>query len=245
MIVRTMFAMTALVAVLACGAPANQEAAADENSSGTATLTEPTASEATASNPTDVATPATAEKKENKPVEKPLSYYEDKVAVLHTTDGDITIRFFPQVAPNHVRNFIDLSERGFYNATKFHRIVPGFMIQGGDPNTVSNDRSAWGTGGSGKNVKAEFNDIPHRRGIVSMARSSNPDSASSQFFICVADARFLDHKYTAFGEVTSGMDVADKIVSGPARNEMALEPVTITSVTVRPATESEKGPLPK
>src|SRR6266540_1782673 len=100
--------------------------------------------------------------------EKPMSDYEGKVAELHTTAGDITIRFFPDVAPNHVKNFIDLAQKGFYNGTKFHRVIPGFMIQGGDPNTKGLDTSNWGTGGSGKNVAAEFSPISHKRGIVSM-----------------------------------------------------------------------------
>ncbi|MEO8216077.1 MAG: peptidylprolyl isomerase [Acidobacteriota bacterium] len=164
-----------------------------------------------------------------------MSYYENKVAVLHTGEGDITIRFYPEKAPNHVRNFIDLSEQGYFNGTKFHRTVPGFMIQGGDPNTKSDNRNTWGMGNSGKYVKAEFNDIHHGRGIVSMARSSDPDSASSQFFIVVADAGFLDGKYTAFGEVTKGMDVADKIVNGKAQGELAVNPVEIKSVTVEEA----------
>ncbi|MBI4825317.1 MAG: peptidylprolyl isomerase [Nitrospirae bacterium] len=129
-------------------------------------------------------------------------------AVLDTKFGKIEIKFFPDVAPNHVKNFIDLAKKGFYNGTTFHRIIPGFMIQGGDP-------SGNGTGGPGYSVKAEFNDKSHKRGIVSMARSSNPDSAGSQFFICVADSKFLDKQYTVFGEVVSGMDAVDKIVSQP------------------------------
>lgn len=181
-----------------------------------------------------------------KETEKPMSEYKDKVAELNTSKGKITIRFFPDVAPNHVKNFIDLSEQGFYTGTRFHRVVPGFVIQGGDPNTKSDDRRAmWGTGGSGKNLKAEFNRVHHRRGILSMARSQDPDSASSQFFIVVGDAGFLDNQYTVFGEVTEGMDVADAIVAAPKRGESPVEPVKIESVTVRAATEKEKGPTPK
>ena len=104
-----------------------------------------------------------------------MSQYENKVAELHTSAGEIDIRFFPDVAPNHVKNFIDLAEKGFYNGTKFHRVIPGFMIQGGDPNTVSGSPATWGTGGSGKNVAAEFNSVTHKRGIVSMARSNDPE----------------------------------------------------------------------
>lgn len=126
--------------------------------------------------------------------------------------GEIVLRFFPEVAPGHVNNFIKLSNEGFYNGTTFHRVIPGFMIQGGDPNSKTSDRSSHGMGGPGYKVKAEFNSTPHRRGIVSMARANDPDSAGSQFFICVSDANFLDWQYTVFGEVESGMDVADKIV---------------------------------
>lgn len=126
--------------------------------------------------------------------------------------GVIVLKFFPDVAPGHVNNFIKLSQEGFYNGTTFHRVIPGFMIQGGDPNSKTPDRSSHGMGGPGYKVKAEFNSTPHKRGIVSMARANDPDSAGSQFFICVSDANFLDWQYTVFGEVESGMDVADKIV---------------------------------
>jgi cyclophilin family peptidyl-prolyl cis-trans isomerase len=126
--------------------------------------------------------------------------------------GDIVLKFFPDVAPGHVKNFVDLAKKGFYNGTTFHRVIPGFMIQGGDPNSKNPDRSMHGMGGPGHKVKAEFNSKPHKRGIVSMARSNDPDSAGSQFFICVADANFLDWQYTVFAEVVTGMDVADKVV---------------------------------
>ena len=127
--------------------------------------------------------------------------------------GDMVLKFFPDVAPGHVKNFTDLAKKGFYNGTTFHRVIPGFMIQGGDPNSKNPDRSMHGMGGPGHKVKAEFNSKPHKRGIVSMARSNDPDSAGSQFFICVADANFLDWQYTVFAEVVTGMDVADKVVS--------------------------------
>jgi peptidyl-prolyl cis-trans isomerase B (cyclophilin B) len=127
--------------------------------------------------------------------------------------GEIVLRFFSDVAPGHVNNFVKLSKDGLYNGTTFHRVIPGFMIQGGDPNSKNSDRSSHGMGGPGHKVKAEFNSTPHKRGIVSMARANDPDSAGSQFFICVADANFLDWQYTAFGEVVSGMEVADKIVT--------------------------------
>lgn len=126
--------------------------------------------------------------------------------------GNIVLRFFQDVAPGHVSNFVKLSKEGFYNGTTFHRVIPGFMIQGGDPNSKSSDRSSHGMGGPGHKLKAEFNAKRHNRGIVSMARANDPDSAGSQFFICVADSHFLDRQYTVFGEVIEGMDVADKIV---------------------------------
>jgi cyclophilin family peptidyl-prolyl cis-trans isomerase len=134
-------------------------------------------------------------------------------AVIETKFGNIELKFFPDVAPNHVKNFIDLAKKGFYDGTIFHRVIPGFMIQGGDPNTKNPDKSKYGMGGPGYTIKAEFNDKHHKRGTLSMARSANPDSAGSQFFICVADSPFLDKQYTVFGEVVSGMDVVDKIVN--------------------------------
>ncbi len=136
-------------------------------------------------------------------------------AVIHTKFGDITLKFFPDVAPNHVKNFIELAQKGFFNGTTFHRVIPKFMIQGGDPNTKNADRTKHGMGGPGHTLKAEFNKKPHKRGTLSMARSAHPDSAGSQFFICVAEASFLDGKYTVFGEVVTGMEVADKIVAQP------------------------------
>ncbi|MCL5979008.1 MAG: peptidylprolyl isomerase [Nitrospirae bacterium] len=140
-------------------------------------------------------------------------------AVIETKFGNMEIKFFPDVAPNHVKNFIELAEKGFYDGTTFHRVIPGFMIQGGDPNSKDPDRSKHGMGGPGYTVSAEFNEKPHKRGIMSMARAANPDSAGSQFFICVADSLFLDRQYTVFGEVVSGMEVADKIV-GQERDGM-------------------------
>jgi peptidyl-prolyl cis-trans isomerase B (cyclophilin B) len=127
--------------------------------------------------------------------------------------GDIVLRFFPDVAPGHVRNFTKLAKEGFYNGTTFHRVIPGFMIQGGDPNSKGADRNTHGMGGPGYRLKAEFNSRPHKRGTLSMARANDPDSAGSQFFICVTDSHFLDWQYTVFGEVVSGMEVADKVVN--------------------------------
>jgi peptidyl-prolyl cis-trans isomerase B (cyclophilin B) len=154
------------------------------------------------------------------PVDKKFTPEEIKkmsetTAIIETKFGNIELRFFPDVAPNHVNNFIELSKKGFYDGTLFHRVIPGFMIQGGDPNSKDQDRSRHGMGGPGHSVKAEFSNKPHKRGTLSMARSAQPDSAGSQFFICVAEASFLNQKYTVFGEVVSGMEVADKIVSQP------------------------------
>jgi len=136
-----------------------------------------------------------------------------RLAVIETNLGTIKFKFFEDKAPGHVKNFVDLAKKGFYDGTRFHRVIPGFMIQGGDPNSKSGDRARMGTGGPGYSINAEFNDTPHRRGIVSMARSGDPNSAGSQFFICVDTASSLDGKYTAFGEVVEGMDVVEKIVN--------------------------------
>ncbi|MCK5427462.1 MAG: peptidylprolyl isomerase [Thermodesulfovibrionia bacterium] len=136
-------------------------------------------------------------------------------AVIETRFGNIELRFLPAVAPNHVNNFIELAKKGFYDGTTFHRVIPGFMIQGGDHNSKDPDRSRHGMGSPGYTIKSEFNDRHHKRGTLSMARSAHPDSAGSQFFICMAEASFLDGQYTVFGEVISGMDIADKIVSQP------------------------------
>lgn len=140
---------------------------------------------------------------------------KEEIAVIETTKGTIKIKFFPKIAPGHVDNFKDLAGKGFYDGTLFHRVIPGFMIQGGCPNSKDEDRSMHGTGGPGYTIREEFSDTPHKRGIVSMARAADPNSAGSQFFICVKDSRFLDGQYTVFGEVTEGMDVADEIVAAP------------------------------
>ena len=139
----------------------------------------------------------------------------NEVAVIETSFGNIEFEFLEDKAPGHVKNFKDLANGKFYNGTTFHRVIPGFMVQGGDPNSKSDDRSTHGTGGPGHTIKAQFNDETHARGIISMARSQDPDSAGSQFFVVVKDSDFLDGQYTAFGRVTSGMDVADKIVNSP------------------------------
>jgi len=129
------------------------------------------------------------------------------------------IGFWPDVAPNTVENFKKLAKKGYYDGTAFHRIVKGFMIQGGDPLTKdAGAESRWGTGGPGYQIKAEFNEKPHVRGVISMARSQNPDSAGSQFFICLADAKFLDRQYTAFGCLIKGDDVLGKLGDTPTQS---------------------------
>ena len=163
---------------------------------------------------------------------------KDTNAIIKTRLGDITIKFFPELAPNHVKNFIDLAEKGFYDGTIFHRVIPGFMIQGGDPNSRDQDRNKHGMGGPGYTVKAEFNDKPHKKGILSMARSAHPDSAGSQFFICVSDAPHLDGQYTVFGEVTSGIDTVDKIVS--QQRDSRDNPLERIEMTVKVITPNSK-----
>ncbi len=132
---------------------------------------------------------------------------------IETNFGKISFKLIPESSPETVRNFEKLAKEGFYDGTLFHRVIPGFMIQGGDPNTKTDNKSSWGMGGPGYNIKAEFSSRSHLRGIVSMARSQDPDSAGSQFFIVTADSTFLDKQYTVFGEVIEGIDIADKIVN--------------------------------
>jgi peptidyl-prolyl cis-trans isomerase B (cyclophilin B) len=153
-------------------------------------------------------------------------------AIIDTKFGSIEIRFFPEKAPKHVENFIQLAKSGFYDKTIFHRVIPAFMIRGGDPNTkYEQDKSSYGKGGPGYSVKAEFNNRPHVRGAVSMARAQDPDSAGSQFFIMVKDAPYLNSKYTVFGEVVKGIEVADKIVAQP--RDTRDNPLERIEMTVR------------
>jgi peptidyl-prolyl cis-trans isomerase B (cyclophilin B) len=141
-----------------------------------------------------------------------MSTPTNEVAVIKTSEGEMTMAFWPDVAPKTVENFKKLARQGFYDGTAFHRVVTGFRIQGGDPLTKDADaQHRWGTGDPGYKVKAEFSDRPHVRGVLSMARSQHPDSAGSQFFICLGDARFLDRQYTAFGQLVKGDDVLGKI----------------------------------
>ena len=140
----------------------------------------------------------------------------NEVAVIKTTAGDMVIEFWPDVAPKTVENFKTLAKKGFYDGTAFHRVIKGFIIQGGDPLTKdASKEGAWGTGDPGYKVNAEFNDRSHTRGVVSMARSQDPNSAGSQFFICHGNPTFLDRQYTAFGKLIKGDDVLEKIATTP------------------------------
>jgi peptidyl-prolyl cis-trans isomerase B (cyclophilin B) len=159
-------------------------------------------------------------------------------AVIKTSYGDMTVAFWPDVAPKTVENFKKLARDGFYDGTAFHRIIKGFMVQGGCPNTREGQKGMPGTGGPGYMIKAEFNTKPHVKGVLSMARSSSPDSAGSQFFICHGDARFLDRQYTAFGELVSGEDVLEKIANVPTAGPEKSTPVArvvLESVKLLPA----------
>ena len=141
-----------------------------------------------------------------------------EVAVIQTSEGALVLEFWPDVAPGHVENFTKLAKQGFYDGTCFHRVIKGFMIQGGDPLTKDETmKSRWGTGGPGHTIKAEFNSRSHVRGVLSMARSNDPNSAGSQFFICHGDSRFLDRQYTAFGKLIQGDDVLEKIATTPTQ----------------------------
>ncbi|CAN5630391.1 hypothetical protein BH11ARM2_BH11ARM2_05820 [soil metagenome] len=165
----------------------------------------------------------------------------DDVAVMDTSDGRIVVKLLSNKAPKTVENFETLAKKGFYDGTKFHRIIKGFMIQGGDPLTKDDSKKAmWGTGGPGYMIKAEFNDTPHTRGILSMARSSDPDSAGSQFYIVHQDSNFLDGQYTAFGQVVDGMKTVDEIADtevkmgtgGDDKPSVPVTPVMLKSVKI-------------
>src|SRR5437899_3202162 len=162
----------------------------------------------------------------------------NEVAVIKTSQGEMVLEFWTEVAPGHVENFKTLAKKGFYDGTCFHRIVKGFMIQGGDPLTKdASMENRWGTGDPGYKVKAEFNDRAHQRGVISMARSAHPDSAGCQFFICLGDASFLDRQYTAFGKLIKGEDVLEKIGNTPVKMNNGGEN---SKPTVRVGVESVK-----
>ena len=162
-------------------------------------------------------------------------------AIIKTSYGEMTLAFWPDVAPKTVENFKKLARAGFYDGTAFHRIISGFMIQGGCPNTKAGASGMPGTGDPGYKVKAEFNAKAHVRGVISMARSASPDSAGCQFFMCHGEARFLDKQYTAFGQLVGGDDVLQRIASVPTKSggggekSTPIDRVEVTSVTIVPA----------
>ncbi|MES2309916.1 MAG: peptidylprolyl isomerase [Verrucomicrobiota bacterium] len=161
-----------------------------------------------------------------------MSKPKNEIAVIKTSLGTMEIEFWSDVAPKTVENFKKLSREGFYNGTAFHRIIKGFMIQGGCPLSKEEDHPGVGTGDPGYKIKAEFNDKPHERGVISMARSASPDSAGCQFFICHGDASFLNRQYTAFGTLRSGDDVLEKIATTPTTSSRGEKSKPTTRVTV-------------
>jgi peptidyl-prolyl cis-trans isomerase B (cyclophilin B) len=159
-----------------------------------------------------------------------------EAAIIKTSEGEMVLEFWPDVAPGHVANFTKLAKQGFYDGTCFHRVIKDFMIQGGDPNTKDESKqNRWGTGDPGYKIKAEFNDKAHTRGVLSMARSSDPDSAGSQFFICHGDPRFLDRQYTAFGKLIKGDDVLEKIATTKtAPGDRPVKRMNVESIKIVP-----------
>jgi peptidyl-prolyl cis-trans isomerase B (cyclophilin B) len=179
---------------------------------------------------------AEEKKEENKPVNA-----SNEVAVIKTSEGDMVVQFWNDAAPNTIENFKKLARAGFYNGTIFHRIVRGFMIQGGDPNSKDTSKEeSYGAGGPGYKIKAEFNDHSHERGVISMAREPDPDSAGSQFFICLGPVPRLDHQYTTFGKLIKGDDVLEKIGDTPVtmahgENSKPIKRIVIEKIDVVPA----------
>jgi len=161
----------------------------------------------------------------------------NEIAVIKTTEGEMVIEFWPEVAPKTVENFKTLAKKGFYDGTCFHRVIKDFMIQGGDPLTKDpNMEARWGTGDPGYKLKAEFNSRPHERGVISMARSNDPDSAGSQFFICHGAPSFLNGKYTAFGKLIKGDDVLEKIATTPTHpQDRPNKRMGVESIKIVPA----------
>src|SRR5213083_2710566 len=179
---------------------------------------------------------------EQRKQEKTPMNSSNEVAVIKTSEGDMVVQFWTDAAPNTIENFKKLARQGFYDGTIFHRIVKGFMIQGGDPNSKDPAKeNSYGEGGPGYNIKAEFNDHGHDRGVISMARGPDPDSAGSQFFICLAPVHRLDHQYTTFGKLIKGDDVLEKIGDTPVMKNSMGEPskptkrVVIESINIVPA----------
>lgn len=172
-------------------------------------------------------------KKSEQTTDQSAMMKNSEVAVIETRLGRIVLEFYPEAAPNHVENFQKLAKEGFYDGCTFHRVIPGFVIQGGDPNSKDDDRSNDGSGGPGYTIRAEFNDHKHLRGTLSMARGPDPNSAGSQFFICIAPLPSLDHNYTVFGTVIQGMDVVDQIVNLPRdQRDNPLVPVPMQKVSI-------------
>ena len=185
--------------------------------------------------------PAVFATEENKQETTPLNS-SNEVAVIKTNEGEMVVQFWTDAAPSTVENFKKLARQGFFDGTIFHRIVKGFMIQGGDPNSKDPAKeNSYGEGGPGYNIKAEFNDHSHDRGVISMARGPDPDSAGSQFFICLAPVHRLDHQYTTFGKLIKGQDVLEKIGDTPVTKNSMGEPskptkrVVIESIKIVPA----------
>ena len=179
---------------------------------------------------------------EEKKEDKKTVNSSNEVAVIKTSEGEMVVQFWADAAPNTIDNFKKLASQGFYDGTIFHRIVKGFMIQGGDPNSKDPAKeNSYGEGGPGYNIKAEFNDHGHDRGVISMARGPDPDSAGSQFFICLAPVHRLDHQYTTFGKLVKGDDVLEKIGDTPVTKNSMGEPskptkrVVIESIKIVPA----------
>jgi len=183
---------------------------------------------------TSAAAPATSTTSTNQAL---AALGTNDVGVITTSEGVMVVEFYPDVAPHHVANFEKLARSGFYDGTAFHRVIKGFMIQGGDPNTKDdNAKDSWGQGGPGYTINAEFNSKHHARGILSMARTPDPNSAGSQFFICHADAGNLDGQYTVFGNLVEGYDVLDKIATTPTEGpDRPIKRMSIISIKIVPA----------
>lgn len=231
----TLWMLALAIAVLGGCAPAEGESSTPTNSASSAAT-----STTTGSAPTDK--PAETEQKTTVSIVDRKPADGEEVGVLETGKGRIVVMFFPDKAPKHVEQFKKLANAKFWDGTRFHRCIPGFMIQGGDPNSKDLGKAdRWGTGGYTENgkevtVPAEFNDVAHKRGILSAARSMDPNSASSQFFLMHQDAPSLDGQYSAYGKIVEGQDVVDAIVTtGDAGNNGAVNPdnaVVLKSVRI-------------